>query len=227
MDRSVLELLAKLHGVTFDEQTTDEALTKALEDAVQANGGSTPPAPVATPPAPTPAPTPPAPTPPAPTNVPPAVMRELEKQSEDNTYLAAVLAELKDQRKTVAELQIANRLQEVRRKLADVGNARRVLTPHVGQKLSELVAAMPPKAGDRVIDVIKEILDDDGTVELGERGRAVLDNNKDAGVRFESEVAKLQEADKNISYADATTAVAAQNPELFEAYRASAISEYR
>jgi hypothetical protein len=155
------------------------------------------------------------------------VLSELKKQAEDNAYLAAVLAELEDQRKTVAELQIANRLQEVRRRLADIGNARRVLTPHVGQKLSELIAAMPPKAGDRVLEVVREILSDGGTVELGERGRAVVDGGKDAGVRFENAVKKLQEADSNLTYADAVTAVAASDPGLFDQYRQSAISEWR
>lgn len=220
MDRNVLELLANAHGVQFDEKTSDEDLQKALTDAIKAkseanDGGTTPP--VAVPPAPAP----------NANAVPPAVLNELKKQAKDDTYLAAVLAELEAQRQQVAELQVANRLQEVRRKLADVGNARRVLTPHVNQKLTELIAAMPPKAGDKVIDVVKEILSDGGTVELGERGRAAVDNNRDAAAQFESEVAKLQEADSKISYADAVTAVASTHPQLFSEYRRSATSEWR
>lgn len=218
MDRTVLEFLAGLHGVAFDENKSDEDLQKDLAEAIKK--ASEPPTPP-TPPAPTP------PTPPTSSNLSPAVMSELEKQAKENTYLAAVLADLTAAKKSIAELETANRLQEVRRRLADVGNARRVLTPHVGQKLSELIAAMPPKAGDRVLEVVKEILTDGGTVELGERGRSVIDGGKDAGVRFEAAVRKLQEADSKLTYADAVTAVAAADPDLFDSYRQSATSEWR
>lgn len=223
MDRSVLEFLANLHGVQFDSAISDADLQTKLAEAVRSTGSpasneggggetSTPPTQL-TPPA-TPALTAP-------------VQQALHKMAEDNEYVKAVLAELSENRRKIAELETANRLQEVRRKLSEVGNARRILAPHVSEKLSELVAAMPPKAGNLVIELTKEILSDNGTVELGERGRAAASSTRDAGTRFNTEVQRLMEADANLGYADAVTRVSAANPDLFEAYRESATSEWR
>lgn len=214
MGREVLEFLANLHGVKFDENTSDEDLQKALAEAVKGKSdeGGTPPG------------TPP-PTPPAPLSAP--MQQALEKMAEDNEYVKAVLAELSDNRKRIAELETANRLQEVRRKMSEVGNARRILAPHVSEKLSELVAAMPTKAGNLVLELVKEMLTDAGTVELGERGRAAAQSTKDAGTRFNAEVQTLMESDANMSYADAVTQVSSIHPELFDAYRESATSEWR
>ena len=218
MGRQLLELLAKVHGVQFDEKTTDEELQKQLTEAISASGegGTTPP----------PTPTPPAN---APTNphLTPALLAEMKKQGEENALIARLVAAYEDTQSQVAALTASNRLSEVRRKLSDIGESRRALTPHVSQKLSELVAAMPPKAGDAVLDVVKEILGDGGTIELGERGRSAIDNGKDAAQRFEGAVQKLMEADKNLDYADAVTAVAAAHPDLFEGYRASATMDRR
>lgn len=220
MDRTVLEFLANLHGVKFEESMTDADLEKKLAEAVRSPvspgaGGGEGDADG----------TPPAPRPPAPLTAP--VQQALQKMAEDNEYVKAVLAELADNRKKIAELETANRLQEVRRKMSEVGNARRILAPHVSEKLSELVAAMPPKAGNLVLELIKETLTDDGTVELGERGRAAAGSVRDAGTRFNGEVQKLMEADANMSYADAVTRVSAIHPDLFDAYRESATSEWR
>ena len=219
MDRSVLEFLANLHGVQFDSNVSDADLQTKLAEAVRStnspdssgdNGGDEN-KPITPEPVPLTAP----------------MQQALHKMAEENEYVKAVLAELADNRKKIAELETANRLQEVRRKMSEVGNARRILAPHVGEKLSELVAAMPPKAGNLVIELTKEILSDNGTVELGERGRAAAGSTRDAGTRFNGEVQKLMEADANLSYADAVTSVSAMNPDLFEAYRQSATSEWR
>jgi hypothetical protein len=213
MGREVLEFLANLHGVSFDENMSDEDLQKALTEAISKGGGT-----------PTPEPTP---EPTAPPTLSAPMQQALNKMAEDNEYVRAVLAELTENRKQIAELQTANRLQEVRRKMSEVGNARRILAPNVSEKLSELIAAMPPKAGNAVLDIVKEMLTDSGTVELGERGRAAVDGGKDAVVRFNSEVQKLMEADANMGYADAVSQVSAINPDLFDAYRQSATSEWR
>jgi phage-related tail protein len=217
MDRSVLEFLAGLHGVTFDDNTSDEDLQKSLTDAIQStkdDGGSAGGGDGGTPS-----------TTPVPVTAP--MQQALTKMAEDNEYVRAVLAELDDNRKRIAELETANRLQEVRRKMSEVGNARRILAPHVGEKLSELVAAMPPKAGNAVLDIVREMLTDAGTVELGERGRAAVEGGKDSVARFNAEVQKLMEADTNMGYADAVSQVSMINPDLFEAYRQSATSEWR
>jgi hypothetical protein len=221
MGREVLEFLANLHGVQFDENTSDEDLQTKLAEAVKAKGTPGPSGETGgvTPPTAT------VPVTPAPLTAP--MQQALNKMAEDNEYVKAVLAELADNRRKIAELETANRLQEVRRKMSEVGNARRILAPHVGEKLSELVAAMPPKAGNVVLDLIKEMLTDNGTVELGERGRAAAGSMKDAGTRFNGEVQKLMEADANLSYADAVTQVSSIHPDLFEAYRESATSEWR
>jgi len=217
MGREALEFLATLHGVKFDTNTTDEDLQSKLSEAVKnlgSSGEGSGGAPVTPPVAP-----------PAPITAP--MQQALQKMAEDNEYVKAVLAELQDNRQKIAELETANRLQEVRRKMSEVGNARRILAPHVSEKLSELIAAMPPKAGNLVVDLVKEVLTDSGTVELGERGRAAAGSMRDAGTRFNSEVQKLMESDENMGYADAVTRVSAANPELFEAYRESATSEWR
>lgn len=224
MDRAALEFLASLHGVQFEQSITDEDLQKKLAEKVRStgspgsgggeggNGGDDPPPP---------------PPPPVPSPLTAPMQQALHKMAEDNEYVRAVLAELADNRKQIAELQTANRLQEVRRKMSEVGNARRILAPHVSEKLSELVAAMPPKAGNLVIELTKEILSDNGTVELGERGRAAAGSTRDAGTRFNTEVQKLMEADANLGYADAVTQVSAIHPDLFEAYREASTSEWR
>lgn len=227
MDRSVLEFLANLHGVQFDSKISDADLEKQLAESVRSagspgsndNGGGETTTPV------TPPVTPPVSSGPPALTAP--VQQALHKMAEDNEYVKAVLAELSDKTRQIAELQTANRLQEVRRKMSEVGNARRILAPHVSEKLSELVAAMPPKAGNLVIELTKEILSDNGTVELGERGRAAAGSTRDAGTRFNTEVKQLMDADKNLGYADAVTQISAMNPDLFEAYRESATSEYR
>jgi hypothetical protein len=211
MGREVLEFLANLHGVQFDDNTSDEDLQTALAEAVKKEPTSEPP--VTEPPA---------------SSVLTAPMQQaLAERAKDDEYVRAVLAELDDNKKRIAELETANRLQEVRRKMSEVGNARRILAPHVGEKLSELVAAMPPKAGNAVLDIVREMLTDSGTVELGERGRAAVEGGKDAVARFNGEVQKLMEADTNMGYADAVSQVSSINPELFEAYRQSATSEWR
>lgn len=224
MGREVLEFLAGLHGVQFDATISDDDLQTKLAEAVRSagspgsgggeggnGGGNDDP--------------PPPPPPPTPLTAP--MQQALHKMAEDNEYVRAVLAELSENRRKIAELETANRLQEVRRKMSEVGNARRILSPHVSEKLSELVAAMPPKAGNLVIELVKEILTDNGTVELGERGRAAAGSTRDAGTRFNNEVQKLMEADPNLGYADAVTQVSAVHPDLFEAYREASTSEWR
>jgi phage I-like protein len=222
MNRELLELLAKLHGVEFDDKTSDDDLQTKVSEKVQASGGSatsgdttttttTPPG--------EPDPTKPPEGTPDP-SLTPAMAHELKRLAEDNSVVAALLADRDATKRRLEALEVASRMTDVKRKLNDAASDRLALSPVAHQRLSEIVAGMPKESGDKIIDVVKMIISEGGLVQLGESGYASAEGrNKDAGARMEAAVKKLMSENDKLEYGDAMTTVAAMDPELFDAYR--------
>jgi hypothetical protein len=229
--REVLETMANVHGVKFDASTSDADLETSVAAAVSAlqatpagggqnaggentggeNTGGDSGAPE---------------TPPVPeSSLTPAMASELQKLAEENSFVAALLADRDNQHQRITQLEAASRVDSVKRKLSEVSDTRG-LTPIAQQRLTELIAPLPKELSDKIIDAVKLIVND-GVVQLGEAGSAVNSRGRDAAAQFEQAVTRYMNESGVTDYAQAVTTVSASEPALFEQYRHQSTSEWR
>jgi hypothetical protein len=224
MDRDFLEAMAKKLGVTFDSNTTDEQLKQLVAEAD----------------VPTPTTEPPAGGEGGDGNGDEGsggeggdagdgngdagdVPADLVALAETNPHVRLMLAERETQNRRIAALETANRLSETNRRLSEVGTDEVKLTPSVTDDLRKLAVKLPVQLSDQLFGVVNKILSKGGTVQLGELGRSRGGSGGsdagDPGEAFEAAVTKYLSEHKDMDYADATVAVAAADPNLFDAYR--------
>lgn len=161
------------------------------------------------------------------------------KAAEDTT--AADLKKLMDENPLVKALAEANeahgkQLAEMSKRLRDQDIAVTVKT--LSDKFATKGYAIPPAVLEDLTKALSESasvvlsetivkaftgIAESKIVELGERGSIRGQNSQNdansALVRFTAEIKKLQDANPKLSYAAATTQVAAHNPMLFDEYR--------
>jgi hypothetical protein len=214
--RETLELMARLAGVEFTAETKDEDLEKAVTGKLAGSGGTSEKEP--TPPTGEKQPTgEPEPGP----QLTPAMASELKALAGENAVVAALVADRESLAKRVGTLVVSPRMSEVKRPQTESASERYALSPVVSQRLSEILVILPKELSDKLMDTLKLITGEGGLVRLGEYGAASGQSPaaKDAVTQFAGEIKKLMDADKNLSYADATEVVAANDPDLFQQYR--------
>jgi len=146
---------------------------------------------------------------------------QLKKLAETNPAIQTMLDERDRQRKTLAKLENAHRLSEVKFALSEIDTKDHALTPKAKDKVKALAIQLSEKASGELIELVKDIVKD-GIVELGERGGSpkgddtvIVGNPSD----FDKAVIKLTEANPEMLLGDAIEQVARDNPELAEAHR--------
>jgi hypothetical protein len=142
-----------------------------------------------------------------------------------------MVADQKQMAAALAESEKARRLAEVTSRLssltANQGGRKYVLPPSVVDAIaSGSVETDPIKLTEGFVKAL-EALTRTGYVELGERGRAGAagGTEKDASQMLGERVAAVrtqhfQATGKQLGYTDAVRAVARQDPELYQSYRA-------
>lgn len=203
MDRAALEKLAKLHGIEFDESTTDEDLSTKVGEAVIAAEESDDSGESAD----------------TTEDEEPVLITasELKKLAEDNPGLKKLAEGYETMAHRLEVVETANRLAETQVKLSELDTGKIVLTPVAKKQLSELM--INPTA-DGALEFAKTVLNN-GTVELGERTSSR--NLSGDGNSFQELVKKLTEGDK-MDYVDAVEQVSREHPELWEAHRQAVFS---
>jgi len=145
--------------------------------------------------------------------------------------VAGLATTLETTQKTLAENQTALRLSEADnrvKRLSEVkagdekkGKVRYALPPAAQEKLRKIFAEAPKQLSDDVFEAFEDIMKT-GLIELGERGStrvALGEGEESASKQFSEKVAEKMKANDKLDYADAVTAVSAEDPELFDRYR--------
>jgi len=127
----------------------------------------------------------------------------------------------------VALLETANTLAEVQGQLNSLSEGNYVLSPAVKELAEPFMLTQPKDARDKFAEILKLFVERKGVVELGERGyarNAISVEDQHTGVKaFSDAVAKAMETNK-LSYTDAVTRVASDEPELYNNYRQSLLA---
>lgn len=153
------------------------------------------------------------PTPPTPSTTDPEVV----KLAETNPVIAKLLADHQSASRRIDELAARNRLSEVNAVLNVDGELFR-LSPALKDELRPQLVKLDEATSTAIMSSIAKMLSKGGLVQLGEVGSSNPARNEEDLVRkFHEEVTKVQE-ERKLSYADACTAIALEQTELFDAY---------
>ena len=117
----------------------------------------------------------------------------------------------------IAILEGATRLSEVDTAIKSFSDGKVAVQPAISQKLRDAVLEMPKQFGDKVLELVGEIVKS-GVVELGERGTLTHERDTTATKQFNDKISSVMEARK-VDYATAADIVATENPQLFTEYR--------
>jgi len=179
------------------ETATDEEVRAKLTELQKLQTPPTPPVP---------------PTPPAPTNAPPVQL------DESNPTIKVLMDMIKAQGEQITAMATQVKLNDVDRKLADSDKGKVVMAPAAKDAFRKMLLGEDVPAQAEAF--LKLMAEGTALVETGERGGG--DPSKlgetDAEKAWDEAIAKLMEKDK-LSYGDAATAVARDNPKLFGDYR--------
>lgn len=218
------------------ESATEAQVLEALEKFSFAPPVPIPPVP------PAPTATPPVVVPPAPVPITdPAVLAAMEeaKKLGDNNPVVATLLQLYQAQAQLVESQgtklteFSNKLREENvtktvKELCDRASAKGYAIPvPMRDSLTATLMQLNDAATSKVIlDGFNQMVDSQ-IVALGERGylrNKVNDDGKTSDDEFNEEVKKLQEANKDLGFADAAEIVATRNPDLYHRYQEDAYS---
>jgi phage I-like protein len=158
-----------------------------------------------------------------------ALAEQLQKLAETNPLVKQLSEQLAAQEKQLAEVGVTLRLSEVTNQvtqLSEVGTSKgRIFPPATADAIKGFLVKTPKQFADEALAVFTAIAEQ-GLVELGERGGAAGDHESGADPQtvFASAVKKFQDDHKDVSYADATEAVAKADPKLFSELQAASYS---
>lgn len=134
---------------------------------------------------------------------------------------------LADQKKQIDILATANKFQDVDSRLTqlsdDSAGAKVILAPAVREKFRNVLVALPKELSDTAIEVMTMVTQGKATVQLGEIGQTHVGQNGNATKAFDDAVQKVR-TEKKLSYTEAVGLVAAEQPKLFEDYRAATLA---
>jgi phage I-like protein len=210
------------------ESATDAEVTAKLTELRQLhtvlqstpNPGTPPtpsPSPAPQPPAPTPTPTPT--TPPVEQRTVQQMLAELSDVNKDHPAVKMLTQIMEQQRTTIEQQQKALREIEVENILSELDRGKKfAVPPAVTEQLREILLKSSKEFGEQVYSAYKATLEL-GVVDLNEHGWQRRGEAVSASQALNAEVAKLMEADKNLSYRDAYDEVARQRPDLAQAVR--------
>jgi phage I-like protein len=139
-----------------------------------------------------------------------------------NPAIAALTNLMEAQRSEIMALRKDQHAQNVDRLLKELDYGKKfVVPPAVKDQLRHIMLNSPWELAGKVYDAYKQTIEL-GVVELDERGWARRGEIATPVETLNKEVAKLMEADKNLSYRDAYAAVSKDRPDLAQAVRQDA-----
>jgi phage I-like protein len=139
-----------------------------------------------------------------------------------NPAIAALTNLMEAQRSEIMALRRDQHAQNVDRLLKELDYGKKfVVPPAVKDQLRHIMLNSPWDLAGKVYDAYKQTIEL-GVVELDERGWARRGEIKTPVETLNQEVAKLMEADKNLSYRDAYAEVSKDRPDLAQAVRQDA-----
>jgi len=144
---------------------------------------------------------------------------DLKKLAETNPLVRVMLEEREENAKRLAALETSNKLSELSLKLSEVDKVGKfAIPPAIKDKFKDLAVSAPQQLSDGILDILAEI-SKTGLIQLGEVGSNRINPTESYGKMFADKVSGLMKANEKLSYADAVSQVAADNPELFDNYR--------
>lgn len=158
-----------------------------------------------------------------------------EKQGGEGGAPAVTLTEqqlmehpvFKQMAEKMALLETANTLAEVKAQLTELTEGSYVLSPAVKELAEPFMLTLPKDARMKFAEILKLFVERKGVVQLGEIGSARTTasiEDQQTGVKAFNEAVDKVQAEKKLSYTDAVTHVAANDPELYQNYRASLLA---
>lgn len=150
---------------------------------------------------------------------------DLKKLADDNPAVKSLMdmvnaqqVQLTESNKLIGELSTANRLSEVKAQIGTLDTKDSALSPAVVTKLTEVMTDAPKPLSDSIFEVAKEMMD--GVISLGERGSSNPNRKDDdaPGNEFLKKVDAARKEHEGMSFAEATTMVAGQEPQLYGEY---------
>lgn len=145
---------------------------------------------------------------------------ELRRLSETNPAIKLLMEQQKDLREQNARTTAQLRLAEVRGNVTALSDELRTknldLPAATIESLTKVLHETPDATGKIVVDMIKA-LGENGFVELGEIGQARTKASSDPIKQFSDLVSKAQ-TDYKLSYVDAVSKVALENPDAYRDY---------
>jgi phage I-like protein len=145
---------------------------------------------------------------------------ELKKLAETNPAIKLLMDQQQQLREDNAKTTATLRLAEVRNSVTQLGEDLRpkgVALPAASiETLTKVLHETPDHIGKAVVDMVKA-LGETGFVELGEKGRARTTADTDPVKVFSELVVKAQ-TDHKLSYVDAVSKVALENPDAYRDY---------
>jgi phage I-like protein len=147
---------------------------------------------------------------------------ELQKLSETNPAIKLLMEQQKQLREDNAKTTATLRLAEVRNNVTQLGEELR--TKHIAlpaatiEVLTRVLHESPDAQGKAVLDMVKA-LGETGFVELGEKGQARTGSGDADPIKaFSDLVAKARTEDTKLSYVEAVSKVAMENPDAYRNY---------
>jgi hypothetical protein len=220
-DEAMAEL-AKKHGLD-PEKATPEEIVAAVEAAKTAPPVTEPPVT-----------DPPAVMDPPKTDPPSTLSQTLSDDQKKDPFLVklaeiadAQATQLADAQKTIDVLVTANKFQDADNKLlqlADETNgAKVVLSPAIRAEAREIMIGVPKQLGDKFVSLLEKVTAGTATVQLGEIGGTRAGNGSNATRAFDDAITAARDGGK-LSYTEAVQKVSAENPKLFDDYRAATLA---
>jgi phage I-like protein len=121
----------------------------------------------------------------------------------------------------VDSLKAAIKLQETNIRVAKLNEGAKLgVTPAAIGKIKDLALELPTTIADKFFSLVEELTAGNGLVDLSEHGKPVGNDAGATATKKFNDAAEKYAKENEVSFADATSAVATADPDLFSAYRA-------
>jgi hypothetical protein len=132
---------------------------------------------------------------------------------------------MEDQDQQIKNLQAANKMTEVHNQLDEIGGSEKSLAPSVVNELKPVLVKLSDDSRKTILSSIENIVKD-GVVDLSQhsKGGGPAGGSTDPVKKLNDEAERISK-ERSITYGDAVTALAEEQPALFNEYMNSPVEE--
>jgi len=132
---------------------------------------------------------------------------------------------MEDQDQQIKNLQAANKMTEVHNQLDEIGGSEKSLAPSVVNELKPVLVKLSDDSRKTILSSIENIVKD-GVVDLSQhsKGGGPTGGSTDPVKKLNDEAERISK-ERSITYGDAVTALAEEQPALFNEYMNSPVEE--